>query len=46
MQERRGRASLGRQGTVSVILQGDRSVIDIDAMIRAAALAPLDAPYH
>ena len=46
MQERRSRASLGRQGTVNVMVQGDRSVIDIDAMIRAAALAPLDAPYR
>lgn len=44
--DRRGRTSLGRRGTVNVMVQGDRSVIDIDAMIRAAALAPLDAPHH
>ena len=45
-QDRRGRTSLGRRGTVNVMVQGDRSIIDIDAMIRAAALAPLDAPYR
>lgn len=28
------------------MVQGDRSVIDIDAMLRAAALAPLSAPCH
>lgn len=44
--DRRGRTSLGQQGTVNVMVQGDRSVIDIDAVLRAVALAPLDAPYR